>query len=178
MAEYLPTEIVAGVTLDIPITLTAHPAKEGWALSLILRGPQAIDIVAQADGDTHRITADATVTAEWAAGGYWYALRVTDGAEVVQVESGRINVAPDLAQVSDTYDGRGHVDRVLDAIEAVIEGRATKDQESYKINNRELQRTPIGELLKLRDRYRDEARRKRAAKKGRSLLGRPVLVRF
>jgi hypothetical protein len=61
---------------------------------------------------------------------------------------------------------------------AVIEGRATRDQERYRINNRELQRTPISDLIRLRDRYREEARRERAAAKGQSLLGRRVLTRF
>ena len=52
-----------------------------------------------------------------------------------------------------------HVRRVIDAIEAVIERRATKDQKSYSIDGRSLERTPIDELLLLRDRYRAEWQR-------------------
>lgn len=178
MPEYLPTEITAGVTLDIPITLTAYPAGGGWSLALVLRGPQSIDLTALANGDTHVVHVAAAATADWAAGDYWYTIRVTDGTDVFEVDSGRVKIVGDLTAESDGYDGRSHVDKVLSAIEAVIEGRATRDQESYKINNRELQRTPISDLLKLRDQYRDEARRMRAAAKGQSLLGRRVLVRF
>ena len=61
-----------------------------------------------------------------------------------------------------TLPGVG-VQRTLEAIEAVIEKRASIDQERYKINNRELWRTPIPELLVMRDRYRSELRRLKAA---------------
>lgn len=167
----------AGVTLDVPVNLNAYPASE-WDMRLIMRGPQSVDIVAEADGDVHVLKASAEATGAWPAGRYWASLRVSDGAEVIEVDEGTVRVAGDLAQVSGVYDGRGHVQRVLDAIEAVIEGRATKDQARYKINNRELERTPIRDLLALRDKYKEEARRERAAAKGQSLLGRRVLVRF
>jgi hypothetical protein len=177
VAEYLPTEIAAGVTLEIPITLTAYPAS-GWGMTLVLRGPQAIDLAGTADGDTHVLAADAATTAAWNAGAYWFSLRVTDGTDVVEVDAGELRITPDLASEAAGYDGRSHAQRVLTAIEAVIEGRATRDQERYRINNRELQRTPISDLIRLRDRYREEARRERAAAKGQSLLGRRVLTRF
>lgn len=178
MAEYLPNEITAGVTLEIPITLTAYPAGEGWTLKLALRGPDAIDVTATADGDTHVLGASAATTSAWSPGDYWFVLRVTDGTDIFEIENNRIEIAADLTLAAAGYDGREHVDKVLEAIEAVIEGRASKDQDRYKINNRELQRTPVTDLLMLRDKYREEARRQRAAKKGQSLLGRRVLTRF
>lgn len=177
MAEYLPNEIAAGVTLEIPITLTAYPAS-GWTLTLALRGPDAIDLTATADGDAHVLEADAATSAAWSPGRYWFSLRVTDGTDVVEIDSGEAEILPDLSAQAAGYDGRSHAQRVLTAIEAVIEGRASKDQERYRINNRELQRTPISDLIRLRDRYREEARRERAAAKGQSLLGRRVLARF
>ena len=177
MAEYLPNEIAAGVTLDNPITLTAYPATD-WTLSVVLRGAQSIDLTATAEGETHIVRASAATTGAWSPGDYWFSIRVTDGTDVFEIENGTVRIVADLAQQAAGYDGRGHVEKVLDAIEAVIEGRASKDQERYRINNRELQRTPISELLTLRDKYRDEARRLRAAEKGQSLLGRRVLVRF
>lgn len=174
----IPSQITAGVTLSIPITLTEYPAGT-WSMSLVLRGPGVIDLAASADGETHVLSADAGTTAGWAAGVYWYSLRVTDGAnQIHELETGQVEIRADLAAVDGTYDGRGHVERVLDAIEAVIEGRASIDQERYRINNRELQRTPIDQLLKLRSEYRRELQRLKAARKGRSVLGRQVLTRF
>ena len=177
MTDIIPDNITAGLTLDLRATLPAYPAPE-WALSVIMRGPQAIDLTGTADGDAHLVQVDAATTAAWAAGSYWFSVRVTDGTAVYQVDEGTTTVDQDLAAISGEYDGRGHVERVLSAIEAVIEGRATKDQQRYKINNRELERTPIGDLLQLRSQYQTELRRLKMAEKGQSLLGRQVLVRF
>jgi len=51
----------------------------------------------------------------------------------------------------------------------VIENRATIDQQSYQINNRSLQRTPLAELMKLRAKYRAELSQKKRARSGRGL---------
>lgn len=178
MANELPSKIQAGVTFALTLTLTTYPPDD-WTLTLIMRGPQAIDLTSTADGGSHLITADAETTAEWAPGRYWCSLRATDGTEVVELSTGDVEVLRDLAQVTGAFDGRGHVRKVLDAIEAVIEGRASLDQQSYKIGDRELVRMSVAELLKFRDRYRAElAREEAAARSGQSLLGRRVAVRF
>lgn len=174
---HIPDSITAGTTLSFTVALTAYPPPD-WSLSLLLRGPQAHDLTSTQDGTLHAFGVSAVDSAGWPPGAYWYSLRATDGAEVHEVETGTLNVAADLAAVSTDYDGRSHAEKVLEAIEAVIEGRATKDQDSYRINNRELRRTPISQLLKLRDVYRQEVRRARAAKRGRDTLGRQVLARF
>lgn len=177
MAGILPEAITAGVTLDHAVTLTAYPAPD-WALELILRGPGQIDLIAADDGTQHRFGASAGVTADWVPGVYWYSLRATQGAEVALVDEGQLTVRPDLATITGPHDGRSHAERVLTAIEAVIEGRAAIDQQRYVINNRELWRTPIADLLLLRTKYRDELRQMKAAARGQSLLGRQVKVRF
>lgn len=59
--------------------------------------------------------------------------------------------------------GESHAQRVLAAIEAVLERRATVDQQSYGIEGRSLARMPIGDLLRFRDRYRAEVAAERAA---------------
>ncbi len=176
MTGIFPTSISAGLTLDKTATLTAYPAP-AWSLSAVLRGPSAINLTAEAAGLAHRFLVQADQTAAWAPGDYWYSIRATDGAAVVEVEAGQITIKPDLAAAAAGHDGRDHVRRVLDAIEAVLEKRATQDQEKYKINNRELWRTPISELLMLRDRYRSELRRMNAARKG-GLFDQAVRVRF
>lgn len=177
MADLIPSDIPAGVTLQLSIPLTAYPAPT-WSMSLALRGPQAIDIAATADEAAHVIEVDAATSTAWPAGRYWYTLRVTDGTDIVEVEAGQLLVKADIAAISGSYDGRHHVEKVLDAIEAVIEGRATLDQERYRINNRELQRTPLDQLMKLRTSYQAELRRLKAARAGQSGLGRNVFVRF
>ena len=175
--DILPQKITAGLTLDQRVTLTEAPAPE-WSMSAHLRGPMAINITGGNDGNAHTIKASAETTAAWTPGKYWYSVRVTDGADVVEIDNGQIEIEPDLVSVSGEYDGRTHAERTLEAIEAVIEKRATKDQRRYKVNNRELERMGVGELLRFRDYYKEQIRRERAASRGQSLFGRKILARF
>nr|WP_254604122.1 hypothetical protein [Leisingera sp. ANG59] len=144
---------------------------------MILRGPGQIDLTGTPSGTGHQLQALASTTASWQPGRYRYELRATDGTDVVKVETGEVVIAPDLSAQPAGYDGRNHVRRVLDAIEAVIENRATIDQQSYQINNRSLSRTPLGDLLKLRDKYRAELAAQKRARRG-AALGRTYKVRF
>lgn len=177
MANLITDKIRAGLTFQQRITLTAYQPPE-WRLILVLRGVGAIDMESVPDGAQHLLSSDAPTTSTWPAGWYGYSLRVTDGSDVYELEAGTLEIVPDLAAVTAGTDARSHVIKTLAAIEAVIESRATKDQESYKINNRELRRTPIADLLTLRSHYQAELRRINAAQKGQSLLGRQVLARF
>ncbi|WP_127110394.1 hypothetical protein [Pararhodobacter zhoushanensis] len=177
MAGNIPGTIYAGVTLSISITLTAYRAPE-WSLALYLRGPAQIDLTSTASGSSHLIAADAAMTSSWAPGAYWWSLRAVQGAEVALVDEGQLTLEADLSVIASGHDGRSHAERVLVAIEAVIEGRATKDQQAYQINGRSITRMTVADLLLLRSRYRDEVRRQKAARHGQSLLGRQILARF
>ena len=157
-----PEKIGAGLTFDVLLTLTAYPAPD-WSVTVYLRGPSAIDLQAVAEGSQHRIHADATTTASWAAGEYWYTMRATRAGEVVEIETGQVTVVPDMASAGANYDGRSQAQIALDAINAVLAKRATLDQERYRINNRELYRTPIADLIKLRTFYVEQVKREKAA---------------
>lgn len=172
-----PDKIGAGLTFEKPVTLTAYPAPD-WVLSVALRGPGSINLTATADGNQHLLSASAAETAAWVPGVYWYSARVAKGVDVFEVEAGQVTITADLSVSGDGFDGRSHAQRTLEAIEAVIEKRASLDQERYRINNRELYRTPIADLLKLRDLYRAEVRREQAAARGQNLFGATVRVRL
>ena len=173
----IPSEVRAGVPISIALSSTDVPA--GWTAKLFLRGPRAIDVEGLAGADGATLAASAAITSDWPAGTYQYALRSyepkEDGA-VVALESGDLRILADISLLGDGHDARSHAQRVLEAIEATIGGRASHDQESYTIKGRTLARTPIADLLKLRDVYRAELARDRAARKGRKSLGRRVLV--
>lgn len=181
MKYILPPTIAAGVTFERCATLADYPAPT-WVLTAHLRGPAVIDLTATADGLAHEFTVLASATSAWVAGVYQYVLRATNGADVRQVEAGQLEITADLVAAANPSDLRTHARRVLDAIEAVLEKRATLDQERYVIEGangrRELWRTPMGDLLKLRDTYRAEVRREDAAARGKSLWGPAVRVRF
>lgn len=177
----LPPTLQAGVTFELCASPAKYPAPD-WVLSLHLRGPTVLDIVATPDGAGHKFAMSAEDTARWVQGVHSYVIRATRGAEVRSVEGSTVDILPDITAATTPGDTRSHAQRTLDAIEAVIEKRATLDQERYVIEGqngrRELWRTPIADLLKLRDQYRAEVRRERAAARGKSLWGPAVKVRF
>src|SRR5690606_30112936 len=99
--------------------------------------------------------------ADAAAGTYAYAIkatRVSDSA-VRTVQSGTLQVLADPA----SQDVRTHAEKVLEAIELLIEGRATKDVSSYSIAGRSLTRMSPDELVKWRSHYRNEVAKQRNA---------------
>lgn len=177
MSCNLPDKIGAGLTFDRLLTLTAYPAPE-WSVTILLRGASVIDLAAVAEGSQHRITASTATTAAWTAGNYWFSIRATSGDDVVEVEQGSLVVTPDMANAVAGFDGRSQAQIALDAIDSVMGKRATLDQERYRINNRELYRTPIGDLIKLRAYYANLVRQEKAAACGKSLFGATVRVRL
>lgn len=173
----MPAKITAGVTFHAVATLAAFPAPD-WVVSVAIRGPQVIDLVGVADGVQHVFSKIAEDTASWKPGTYWYEVRATAGEEVCQVETGNIEIAPNLAAITETYDNRSHVEKTLEALQAQIEGRATRDQKKYKIGDREIERTELADLVRLRNQYKLELARINRAARGQSLLGRTVQVVF
>ena len=90
-----------------------------------------------------------------------------------------MNVLADLESAS-THDGRTHVKKVLDAIEAVLENRASKEVLDSDIEGVQLRRIPHAELLEMREKYLSYYRQELAAesiKAGRQ-TGRMGLARF
>lgn len=177
MEKFIPAKVSAGITFSQLIALPAYPAPAS-VLRVIMRGPSVINLTAAAEGTQHRLTADAPTTGAWVPGRYSYAVRVTTGTDVRDVETGFTEVLPDLAAIDAPTDVRSANRRTLDAIIATIEKRASKDQERYKINERELWRTPIADLLKLRGHYEALCRAEDARARGGSVWGAAVKVRF
>lgn len=169
----LPAEITAGLDFQTVLQLADYPAP-AWGVTLHLRGPQAIDLVATASGAYHALTADAAATTGWEAGAYWYSLRATSGKTTKELQRGQVTVLADLAAMTGPFDGRSQAERSLEAINAVLEKRASRDQQRYTINNRELWRMSVSDLLKLRAHFAAQVRRA----KGGGKFGRAIAVKF
>jgi hypothetical protein len=163
-----PSELRAGDTWKWRREdLELYPAPT-WVLKYRAKNSAGgFEITAAASGTAHAVTVAAATTAAYAAGLYAWVAWVESGAERYTVDSGELRVLPDLRAGTATaaQDVRSHARRVLEAIEAVIEGRATRDQEEYRIADRMLKRTPIADLLALRDRYRAEVAAEDAARR-------------
>jgi len=156
-----PTVIVGGDRLAWKRTTLSsdYPAADyelQYSARLENSGSTQIAITATSSGNDYIVEVGRSVTGLYAVGVYhWqaYIVRNSD-SERITIDKGSWKVEPN--RVTTNTDPRGHVKKVLDAIEATIEGRASKDQESYSIQGRSLGRTPIADLILLRDRYKAE----------------------
>jgi hypothetical protein len=146
-----PQEIVKGDRWQWKRSLTDYPAST-WTLSYSMHRLHAtaakISITAGADGDTHSVDVAAATTAAYTDGDYeWFAF-VTDGTTRRLVDEGTIKVHADL-EADAAVDRRGHWRIVLDAVQAVLQDRATKDQMAYSIAGRSISRMPVEDLIAL-----------------------------
>jgi len=138
----------------------AYPAAAGVALRYALApiaGGAPILIAGALAGDGFAFAAASAATAAHTPGAYRWRLIVDDGAGRRVLGEGSFEVRPDPE--ASTADTRSHARRTLDAIEATIEGRASKDADAFTIEGRSITRTPLEILMKLREHYRRIVRR-------------------
>lgn len=133
---------------------TNYPAST-WTLSYVFKNAaKGFGFSATADGAFFAVDLPASETEGLTAGTYRWAAQVVNGDEKHTVGIGTTEVLADVFTNPDqAADLRSHNRIVLDAIKAVIERRATRDQERYSIAGRELWRTPIADLRSLRAEY-------------------------
>lgn len=155
-----PLELVAGDFVAWKRTdLGTDYPPASYALTYTARldnTATAINLTATESGDDYLIEVDAATSAAWTVGFYtWqaYITRTSDSARVV-VGTGRFEVLANRATAS--TDPRTHARKMLTLIEALLEGRAVSDVDSYEIAGRSLKKMAVRELLAWRDRYRAE----------------------
>ncbi|MDP9990399.1 hypothetical protein J2W28_000218 [Variovorax boronicumulans] len=170
-----PISIIPGDTVKWARRFSDYPPSAGWALSYeLLNAMHRYEIHASADGDSFRVVVAAQTTQAYAPGSYDWRARVTNADEVYTVATGRLTIAPSFGAAGDV---RSHARRTLDAIEAVLEGRATSATAEYEINGRRLKYIPLNELHEMRTRYQREVAAEEGKSGTRGASGR-VMVRF
>jgi len=119
-------------------------------------GTHKFTLTATEANDTYYIEAASSSTTSYSVGDYIWEAYITKTADSnrVMVDSGRTTITQNLADTN--ADLRSHAKKVLDSIEAVIEGRASIDQSSMSIGGRSLSRMSVDELMTFRDRYKAE----------------------
>lgn len=176
-----PLAFAGGETLKWRKFLTDYPATAGWTLKYYFRGPGAgFDEVATADGDDYLVVVASATTAPLVGGDWFWQGWIEKGAEKYLVASGQAKVTAALPASGSTYDGRSSIKKILDAIDAMIQGKATQDQQEYQIGDRMLRRYPIGELVELRKTYANlytQEQQTAGQAKGRPLF-KTVLTKF
>ena len=181
-----PGSVTVGDRIQWKRNLPAYPATaEGWTLTYYLRAnvPNGIiNITASADGDNHEVDVATTVSTDWIPATYSYQSFATKSGDQKPVGSGSIVICPYLGDVTATYDGRSVAKRILDAINATMENRASRDEQRYVLQavGRSLDRITIPDLILFRNYWLAEVQKEEVAAKiaaGKN-TGRNVLIRF
>jgi len=157
----IPSSIVSGLKAEWTRRLQDY-SPDLWTLSYHLRGAAAADVTATDNGDgTFLVSFVAETNGDTPTpltpGQYFFQAYVTSIADASiknLVDQGRVTVAPDLsAESMETFDGRSQAEIMLAAIDAMLAGKATRDQMGYTIGQRTLTRIPIDQLLEFRKHF-------------------------
>lgn len=152
--DQVPSDLVAGDLWAWTRDLSSdYPASTWTGVWYFENAYAAFSAAATATGNVFNASIAAATSTGYRAGRYRWQFVVTSGATRKTAEGGWVDVAPDPAAAG-SLDRRSHARKVLDAIEATIEGRASNDQVSMSIAGRSISRTPMVELITLRDKYR------------------------
>jgi len=177
-----PKKIAVGDNASWSRTLTDYPASI-WTLHYSLfNASNAYNFDATANGDEHAVALLANTTEGWAPGRYDWTAYVTNVANDRHVvATGVITLAPDPA-AGVPFDGRSHARKMLEALEAALENRATSedlDMIRGTYGDRTIERNPA-RLIELRDKYKQEvaAEDRQAAIKRGEKVPRGTKVRF
>ena len=174
----MPVSHRAGDTLRVTLDLADYPADSGWTVTYEFRRKDGslISITSEASGAQHLLSVDAISTSVWLPGLYRGVAYVTDGTDRYTIWSGTLEVLPDLAQAGDNYDTRTHAERCLDAINLVLEGKATRDVLMTTIAGQSITRLSFDELLRAKAYYESIVAAERAKERGGA--GLQILARF
>jgi len=175
-------KLTAGDTLDFRTTVPDYPASAGWQLvyRLVPRSAgTAITLTSTADGDVHRIQAGVSETALWVAGTYSWVAYATKPGERYTLQQGSVEILPDPGTAT-TLDTRSNARKALDAVAAYLADPSNLTAAKYEIAGRSLDRFPLSEMWKHRDRLVVEVQKEDQA--ARLAAGLPdtrrVFVRF
>jgi hypothetical protein len=178
----VPVSMYAGDTLNLLIAIDNFPAGEGWTLTYGFRKESGsiISFASTASGSQYVLTVAATTSAQWIPGKYVGTARISLGSQSYTVWRGTMEVLPDLAQQADNFETRTSSKKCLDAIIAVMEGKATRDVLQTTIAGQSIGRMAWSELLSARSYFQDLVDGEQAAENAANGLGsgRNVLIRF
>lgn len=180
MPLLIPKQIRAGDTLDWTDSVSEYKASEGYTLKYVLAADNIITLTGVANGADHDFDVTAVDTAKWVPGVYSYQAYVEKGAIQHTIETGTVEILVNLRVQKEGFDGRSHVKKVLDALEATIEGRATKQHSSISIAGRAIALLSPAELRKEYQNYKHLYRREQEGERIAAGLNakNKIVVRF
>ena len=184
LPTFAPRQITPGETLEWTKSFDDFPADE-WTVTYYFRGAgNGFDVVGTADDLDHTFTVPSTTSDDTSPGRYYFQAWAVKDTEKHLVDQGETDVLPSLSALTTgtSYDGRTPEKRILDAIDAIMAGKATTDQQEYMIGaagaQRMLKRIEPTQLLELRKYYagivRAQHRKGKSFKTIRIEFGKPT----
>lgn len=163
---------MVGDTLKWYRTFSDYPVSEGWVLTYAFRGPGELNLSSEVTDDDNQfvIVVPAATSALLPAGVYEWVAYVTLAGERYTAAAGSVVVEENLVAVGPF---ESEAVKQLRIVEAAIEGRLTADTESFAINGRSVNKTPIETLYKIRNKLRWEVYGERSGS-----MSMPVRVGF
>ena len=160
----VPREIVRLTSVAWRFESSDFSPLDGWTVEYNFEGPSELNVTAVPDGAGHLVELTTLQTAI-ATGSYaWQAIASRAfPIERVLVGQGRTDILVSFGVDTTIGEQKTHARRMVEAIEAQLEGRATDGQRAMSINGRSLDRIPVLELTELRSKYRMELRSEEAA---------------
>lgn len=176
MISCLPASIVAGEFFRAQVCVSAD------SVTFYLRGPAAHTVTTTATGDTWQAS---QATTDWEPGTYaveaWAVNAVVCGETIPSylVARTRVDVEASAMSGGSGFSALNRYESIVQAIEGHL---ASNGQDptwrSYKINQREMVRHSVEELLKLLAHYKRLAAIERRKQRGQSILGPDIRFRF
>lgn len=137
-----------------------------YELSWSFRANGAIDgqpdLNATAANDNGEFLTIIDNTSVLGAGIYFYQAYITKNLFRTTLQAGSLEAVINFALTTD-FDGRTQLEKDLETIEAAIRVVVAGGVQSYSIQGRSLSKSSISELMGLRDSYRAELQRQKAA---------------
>ena len=147
-----PAELAVGESFEWTLGLAEYSPADGWACSVYFRGPEEVDLAGVVDGAAFDFTIGAD-TFQRPGAFVWQAI-ATKSSERVVVDGGRIKLLENLEESTNFGDQATHAARMVERLEAALEGTADRNVLSYTIAGRSIERIPLLELEGMLARYR------------------------
>lgn len=175
-----PSNLIAGDIWSWGIVDTDRSPANGWSLEFRFSGATnfAVTVATNTAGNGWDVSYAAASSAGVTPGRYEWFARATLSTTVQTIARGEVTIAPNITAVG--IDGRSNSRIALEAIEAMIAGRASSAQKQYEIVGRKVEFFSLGELLKARDKLRIDVKREDACARAAAGLpdSRRILVSF
>jgi hypothetical protein len=152
----IPSDFYAGDKVEFEQSFSDIDVSLYTLKYVLLNASDKIEIDATEDtiNSKYTVSLSSATTALYTSGEYklYYILTETSSGDSQTFEYITIVIKDNILNLSNK-DISSHNKKVLEAIKAVIENRASYDQMSYSIGGRSLTRMPIKDLLHFKDYY-------------------------